>query len=76
MLVAWWDRKSSATASFVTNSTLQVVQSSVEAFHIHILEATCNLMDCLSVFYCEELGLDTDRGKVVDRCMLCCYLLI
>jgi len=27
------------------------------AFHIHISEATCNLLDRLGVYYCEEKGL-------------------
>ena len=27
------------------------------AFHIHISEATCNLLDRLGVYCCEEMGL-------------------
>ena len=41
----------------MTESTLQVVQSSGEAFHIHISEATHNLLDRLGVYFCEESGL-------------------
>jgi len=33
------------------------MESSVEAFHIHISEATCNLLVRLVVYYCSEMGL-------------------
>jgi len=28
-----------------------------QAFHFHITEATCNLLDHVGVYYCEEMGL-------------------
>ena len=28
-----------------------------QAFHFHISEATCNLMDRVGMYYCEEMGL-------------------
>ena len=56
VLLRWWDTKCSATASLMTASTLHVVQSKREAFHIHTSEATDNLLDCLGLYCCEERG--------------------
>jgi len=33
------------------------MEPSVEAFHFHISEATCNLLDRVDLYYCEEMGL-------------------
>jgi len=41
----------------VTVNTASHMESSVEAFHIYISEATCNLLDRLVLYYCEEKGL-------------------
>jgi len=56
VLLRWWDTKCSATASLMTASAMQVVQSSREAFHIHNSEATHNLLDHLGIYCCEERG--------------------
>jgi len=38
-------------------NTASRTESSVEAFYIHISEETCNFLDRLGVYYCEEMGL-------------------
>jgi len=41
----------------MTVNTASLTESSGEAFHIHIAVATCNLLDRLGLYYCEERGL-------------------
>ena len=65
LLLRWWDWNCSATASGT--------DSSGEAFHIHMSEATHNLLVRLGIYCCEKRGL-TDQGTVVARCNLHCYL--
>ena len=38
-------------------NTASRTESSVELFHIHKSEATCNLLNRLRGYYCEEMGL-------------------
>ena len=58
VLLALWDWKWSATANLETElNPASRTESSVEAIHIYLSEATFNLQDRLGVYCCEEMTL-------------------